>query len=103
MSSLVPSLIVGSTVQKIPPGKHLVPKSKNATGVVDAMSSSFGGAPRKIQITCYTECKLTLCVCVVGGDDREGRDGRAGRVGYFRSTGDSCSDPSPPVVLFVVH
>lgn len=68
LSSLVPSWIVGSTVQKIPPGKHLAPKSKSATGVLEeAMSSSFGGTPCIIQITCYTECEQTVCVCVGGG------------------------------------
>lgn len=88
--------MVGSTVQKIPPGKHLAPKSKNATGVVaEAMGSSFGGTPRIIQITCYTEYDQTVCVW---GGEEEDREGRAGRGGYSKTTGDSCSDPSPPVV-----
>lgn len=82
--------MVGSTVQKIPPGKYLLPQSKNATGVVEeAMSSSYGGTPCIIQITCYTECEQTVCEGGVG-DNEEGRDGRAGRGGYSKTTGDSC-------------
>lgn len=31
------------------------------------MSFSFGGTPRIIQITCYTECAQTVCVAGGGG------------------------------------